>query len=295
VSDYITQYREIKKLAKGRIRSKSRNIALTGLSLLDSLSGYKKYMDKPRVQFLYIHHIFNDEVNKLDRLLNVLKENHTFISYSEAVDRVLKSTIDKPYITLSSDDGFRNNLNSLEVLNKYGARACFFINPSIISENKYDKIAAYCKTKLNLPPIEFLNWSDVNNIQQSGHEIGSHTMSHINLAQSAPELAAEEISKSYEIIKTRCGEIKHFAFPYGTFNDFNRTSKIDVFQTGYFSCASAVRGCHIGYGSPMEANKLCIRRDHIVLDWETSHIIHFLIRNSLKASPTNNLFPPTIQ
>lgn len=146
-----------------------------------------------------------------------------------------------------------------------------------------------------MPPIEFLNWSEVNYIQQSGHEIGSHTMSHINLAQSAPELAAEEISKSYEIIKTRCGEIKHFAFPYGTFKDFNRSSKNDVFQTGYFSCASAVRGCHIGYSSPIEANKLCIRRDHLILDWDIGHIIHFLIRNSLNASPTNNLFPPPIQ
>lgn len=113
MSDYITEYSEIKKLAKGKIRSKSRNIALTGLSMFNSIAGYKKYLDKPRVQFLYIHHIFNDEVNKLDSLLNMLKENHTFISYSEAVERVLKSTIDKPYISLSSDDGFRNNLNSL--------------------------------------------------------------------------------------------------------------------------------------------------------------------------------------
>ena len=57
---------------------------------------------RARVQFLYIHHIFKDEENSFDELfLNY----HTFISHSEAVNRVINGHIDKPYISISSDDG----------------------------------------------------------------------------------------------------------------------------------------------------------------------------------------------
>jgi len=292
---YCEEYKDIKKLAPTSLRRIARNAALTGLSIVDTIAGNFKYLNKPRVQFLYIHHAFKDEEEKLDLLLGKLKQNHTFISYSEAVERVLKSNIDKPYITLSSDDGFKNNLNILKILNKHGAKACFFINPSIVGESDFEKIKNYCKTRLHFPPIEFLTWEDVEKIQSAGHEIGSHTMSHINISAATTEQMTEEISKSYEVIKNHCGQVSHFAYPYGAFSNFTLSAKKIVFETGYLSCTSAVRGCHIEQGTTLENDKLCIRRDHIILDWNINHIMHFLIHNSRKASVVNNFFPESMR
>ena len=120
-------------------------------------------------------------------------------------------------------------------------------------------------------------------------------MSHINIAKSPWEEVKGEISQSYNVIKSYCGNVKHFAYPYGTFSDFTRDAKKLVFETGYQSCASAVRGCHIGNGTPLENDKLCIRRDHIILDWNINHCLHFLIRNAMKASVSNNFFPASLQ
>ena len=80
----------------------------------------------------------------------------------------LNNKIDKPYIAFSSDDGFKNNLFAAEILNNYGASACFFINPGLVEECDFQKIKNHCRNKLHLPPIEFLNWaSSINNSVKS--------------------------------------------------------------------------------------------------------------------------------
>ena len=66
-----------------------------------------EYLKKPRIQFLYIHHVFKDELKNFDILLKSLSAHHEFISYSEGVDKLLKGEIDKPYIIISSDDGLK--------------------------------------------------------------------------------------------------------------------------------------------------------------------------------------------
>src|SRR5205814_3914219 len=125
-----------------------------------------------------------------------------FISYAEAVEKILNSEIDKPYIAISSDDGFKNNIRAAEILNRYGAKACFFINPSIVSETNYEKIKKYCREKLNFAPVEFLNWQEIEQLQRMGHEIGSHTMDHIDIGKTPAERIKIDIEKSYEVLKT---------------------------------------------------------------------------------------------
>src|SRR6266498_627135 len=288
---YFETYKEVKELKLFNVRGHLRNIALSGLSVIDRVKSYEKELSRPRVQFLYVHHVFKDEEEKFDLLLKKLLADHTFISYSDAVEKVLKREIDKPYITISSDDGFKNNIRVAEILNRYAAKACFFINPSIIEENNYERIKRYCKEKLNFPPVEFLNWKEIEQLQKMAHEIGSHTMNHINVAETPVEVLKADIEKSYEILKTKCGDVKHFAFPYGKFFHFSEAGRKTVFNAGFISCATAERGCHINHDRALSRNELCILRDHLILDWDINHILHFIINNSRKASINNNLFP----
>lgn len=288
---YYDNYSEIKTLQPFSIRGHMRTIALNGLSIIDRIKGVQNDLSKNRIQFLYIHHVFKDEEEKLDRLLEQLARNHTFISYSEAVNKILNRTIDKPYISFSSDDGLKNNLRAAEIFNGYGAKACFFVSPGIIDNSDYETIKNFCRTRIKFPPVEFLIWSDIERLQKMGHEIGAHTMEHINIANTKAEKIIEDCKMSFDILKYRCGEVKHFAFPYGRFFHFSEIGRKAVFASGFVSCASAERGCHVNPVKNILTEELCILRDHVILDWDINHIMYFIAKNSRKASPVNNYFP----
>ncbi len=292
---YIDTYSQIKEGKRFSGRQYLRNIALSALAWVDQRSGIESYLGMPRVQFLYVHHIFKDEEVAFERLINKLSKNHHFISYSRAVEFILNRKIDKPYLVISSDDGFRNNLRAAEIMNKYGISGCFFINPSIIDLKDEGAIKIFCRQRLNFPPVEFLTWQEVERLQKWGHEIGSHTMNHINLANSTEQEIQYELGASYNVIRQRCGDTIHFAFPYGRFFHFSEAARKIVFEIGFASCASAERGCHINHPSFLSKSELCILRDHIVLDWSIDHILHFMANNSKKVNYNSNLFPYSTQ
>ena len=286
-----TKFKEVKKNRPVSLREIVRNIALNGLSLKTKLTNSEKLFEKPRIQFLYIHHVYEDETMNFDKLLNALMKNHTFISYSDAVNKILSNKIDKPYVSISSDDGFKNNLKAAEILEKYGIKACFFINPDTIGLTNFSKIKIFCKQRLNFPPTEFLNWNDVDHLVKNGHEIGSHTIGHINIANTSMTEFEDNLNKSYEIIHNRCGNAHHFAYPYGRFFHFNQEAYNLVFKAGFVSCASAERGCHISPKEKMNPNHLFIRRDHVICDWNINHVLYFLLNNSKYSSLATNISP----
>ncbi len=288
---FISNYEELQRSKTKTFRGHLRNIALTGLSLAAS----EQYLNKPRVQFLYIHHVFKDEERRLDILLKRLSKHHQFISYNDAVNKVLTGTVDKAYITFSSDDGFKNNLCAAEILNEYDAKACFFVNPGVVGETDFNKIKKYCKDILEFPPVEFLNWDEVEQLLQMGHEIGSHTMMHMNIAKATTEAITYDMRETYRILNERCGNVKHFAFPYGRFFHFNAIGRKAVFDAGFSTCATAERGCHINPVAAITSEELCIRRDHTVLGWDINHIMYFLINNAKNVSINNNFYPDSFK
>jgi peptidoglycan/xylan/chitin deacetylase (PgdA/CDA1 family) len=289
--EFVEKYSEIKNNKHGGLRGKIRSLALDALFVSDRLKGHLDFLDKPRIQFLYIHHAFKDEERRLEALLKQLSLNHTFIPYTDAINKILNRQIDKPYICISSDDGFKNNIRVAEILNQFDVKGCFFINPFIVGNKSFEVIKAYCKGRLNFPPVDFMNWDDIEFLQSKGHEIGSHTMSHINVPLVSHDFFLEDCRETYDTLIQHCGEANHFAFPYGRFSNFNNSSRIAVFSTGFKSCASAERGCHVNHERILFNEELCILRDHVILDWDISHILHFLINNSRQATTANNLFP----
>lgn len=291
MNSFCETYAEVKKEMPAGLRGWIRDRVLDGLSMTQSSAAVATALSRPRVQFLYIHHVFPDEEQGLRRLLDFLARQHTFISYSDAVNRLLNDHIDKAYIAVSSDDGFKNNLAAGRILKEYGISGCFFINPGITELKEYEAIAGHCRNTLFFPPVEFLNWDEVAELQQLGHEIGAHTMKHMDIGATPAAQVAEDLGACHEIITRRCGKALHFAFPYGRFSNFNRAGREACFQSGFISCATAERGCHVGAGRKLNPEELCIRRDHVVLDWKLGHTAHFLVRNALGARPENNFFP----
>lgn len=288
---FTTTFKEVKKNKPKHFRGLLRDIALNGLSLKTKFPNAKKIFEKPRIQFLYIHHLFNDEIENFDKLLTLLSKYHSFIGYSDAVNKILTGNIDKPYICISSDDGFKNNLAAVEIMNKYGAKGCFFVNPDTIGLKDFSEVNSFCKHRLHFPPTAFMDWNDLDHLVKNGHEIGSHTMGHINIAETNMNIVEDNINTSYEILKARIGEVLHFAYPYGRFFHFNQQAFDLVFKVGFTSCATAERGCHVSAEKKLNPNELLIRRDHVVCAWNINHVLYFILNNAEKASYQTNYYP----
>ncbi len=274
---YINFYRDIPRAFKFRDLVRS--------FLLDVLSFRVKYRNRdllktPRVQFVYIHHVFDDEIEAFDKLIFDLKEFYSIISFSEAVNRVYTNNIDRPYLAFSSDDGFKSNLNASKIFLKHNISACFFICTDFIGLNDFGKIKDICKIKFHLPPVEFLNLNDIKYLNSVGHEIGSHTTSHSNLMSLNFEDLKSVISDSFPVLKNIIDNIKHFSFPYGTKSHLPSKAHKIITDSGFVSCISAIRGCHIKEEyKKKDISKIIIKRDLLNENHNINHVLYFMVQN----------------
>ncbi len=261
----IKRYRQ-----RNSLRPIFRNYALKLLAHL------VKSDSKPRLLFLSFHFTFESDRENLRNIMTFLAKDFEFISYSEAVQKWKNKEIDKNYICFSSDDGFENYQIAAEVMKEFGATGIVFICPSMIGESNKEKLAKFNANRLNGPSMPFLNWDQIENLASEGHEFGNHTFSHFNQAEISKKSAEEEIAKTHEIIEERLGYCHHFAWPYGKPNRIRRDTIDFVYNLGYKSAASTVRGYYTKEG-PFDQNY--ILRNNFEPFWPLSHIKYFTKTN----------------
>jgi peptidoglycan/xylan/chitin deacetylase (PgdA/CDA1 family) len=97
-----------------------------------------------------------------------------------------------------------------------------------------------------MQPEGVLGWEELEELQKRGHQIGSHTRRHPNLAKATDQELTDEIVFSRELIVARLGKCDHFAWPYGRKQFFSEKANITAIKAGYCSVASGIRGSHSG-------------------------------------------------
>ena len=113
---FANNYATVRRFQNYTTKNKFRDAVINLAAPVSSFLGIDKALiKKNRVQFLFLHHLFNDEVASFRKLLKALSKEHTFISYSEAVNRIKTGNIDKPYICFSSDDGYKSNVSFVSI------------------------------------------------------------------------------------------------------------------------------------------------------------------------------------
>lgn len=270
------------------LRTIARHLALDGLSAFYSLTGRMKSLSRPRVQFVYLHHLFPEEEEGFRNLIRALGRDHRLVSFSEAVDRVKSGRIDRPYVCFSFDDGLKQCARIGHILSEFGVSGCFFVCPSLVGETDAAKLKDICENRFGMPAMDLLDWDDIEQLLKDGHEIGSHTLTHPVLSQVSEQRIRDEVSGSYEVLVRRLGGIRHLAWPQGEFIHFNPLAARIVYEAGFDSCVSAERGCHI---APPSSPVFCIRRDYTSARWPLSHVFYFLATNSVVAKPQGNGWP----
>lgn len=84
--------------------------------------------------------------------------------------------------------------------------------------------------------------------------MGSHTRTHVDLADAQPETALAEIQNSRKILEDKLGQqVEHFAYPYGK---YSQDSPNMVRQSGYRSGCSTRSGFNTPRTDPFVLHRI---------------------------------------
>jgi peptidoglycan/xylan/chitin deacetylase (PgdA/CDA1 family) len=117
------------------------------------------------------------------------------------------------YVTISVDDGHPSDLRTVDLLNKYGLKATFYI-PGVNDERT------------------LMSPSQIREIDRQ-FEVGSHCMNHVRLTWLSPEKARQEIFDGKKFSEDTLGhEVISFCYPGGK---FNRRLAAQVEEAGFLA------------------------------------------------------------
>jgi peptidoglycan/xylan/chitin deacetylase (PgdA/CDA1 family) len=179
-------------------------------------------------------------------------ETITFRDY----DRFLQGQGRLPHhpIILTFDDGYEDNYtHALPILLDVGYRAVIFaVTDKKRRRNFWDS---------GEPEVTLLSSAQMRELNRSGMEIGSHTVTHPRLPQTAVKIVRRELRESKESLQQTLGsEVISFAYPYG---DLQPAIKTLVEEAGYRFAVAADSGPVTFYQDFLE-----IRRTQ-VFPWTT--------------------------
>jgi peptidoglycan/xylan/chitin deacetylase (PgdA/CDA1 family) len=241
---------------------------------LDLLSAAPR-RPRPGVRILVYHWVEDAERERFAEQLSALAREFEPVSLSEAVERLRTGRVGGRELAITFDDGFRSGLvNAAPLLAEHGFRACFFLVTELVSAPP-GRVEWICRERLHLAtPLDPLTWDDVERLLELGHEVGSHTGSHPDLAALSHEVLDEEVRGSREELERRLGRAPaHFAAPYGDRARFSPAISAAAREAGYETCLTAMRGLNVP-----PADLYALRRDNAVAGWPVRHVRYFLDR-----------------
>jgi peptidoglycan/xylan/chitin deacetylase (PgdA/CDA1 family) len=171
-------------------------------------------------------------------ICQMLKRGFRVVPLAE-VFRILNQKLPVPprLVAITFDDCYRDNLFAARVLAEFGLPACFFVPTACVGTEtvfEWDR---------DLPRMANLTWDDVHEMMALGHEIGSHTATHVDLAAVPVELARQELINSKKTLESRLGRAARWlAYPYGGQNNFRADRLELVKEAGYEGCLSGFGG-----------------------------------------------------
>lgn len=132
----------------------------------------------------------------------------------------------KKAITFSFDDGVKQDVRLIEILNKYSLKGTFNLNSELLGNKNtldcFGKIVSHDK----------LDPSEVASVYK-GHEVAAHTLTHPNLTTLSEQEIIDQVEKDRENLSKLCGyEVIGMAYPCGGVNNDDRVAEIISSKTG---------------------------------------------------------------
>lgn len=131
-------------------------------------------------------------------------------------DATITASITKPgkAVVLAFDDGWATQYsNAKPILDTYGFRATFFIVCTYVGYDNY------------------VTWRQIKDLQMSGNDIESHSMTHKDLTMLSPEELGYEVGQSKQCLLEHGIDSRIFATPYNA--GWHNTNVIDAISRYY--------------------------------------------------------------
>jgi peptidoglycan/xylan/chitin deacetylase (PgdA/CDA1 family) len=117
---------------------------------------------------------------------------------------------------------------------------------------------------------DFLNWSEVRSLMNSGMEVGGHTHSHVISSKVSPDEFKDEIQLSNKLISENLAiDCKHFAYPNGRQQDISVFSRKILIAEGYRSAVTTIEGPNNVGDDPYLLKRFNVSKNRISSPWGT--------------------------
>ncbi len=214
----------------------------------------------------------NPDYEMFCEFLKYLKNNCELIRIEDSV-AMIKNGIEANdcLVSFTYDDGFKECHSIIApALEEFKINAAFFIIGRFINGNDAFK-EDFANSILEVRNKKPMNWSEIKNLSDRGHIIGSHTLNHINMNCSDFDLVNFQLSENKRLIEKYTSQpCEYFAFPFGQFKHINNEtlSIAEKYHKYIFSGTDHKHYC--SYDGRV------LNRRHIESEWPKSHIKFFL-------------------
>ena len=176
----------------------------------------------------------NTSPRAFERQVRFLSENgYTGLTLAQAAEQLAAGCIAPRTVAMTFDDGFSDfSREALPVLQHYRFPATLFVVAALAGGQFMGRAC--------------LGWEEVRALASLGIEIGSHSLTHPELASLPAVAVQKELAESKRLIEDRLGApVRSFAYPYA-FPQANRTfvSLLErtLAESGYTAGVTTVLG-----------------------------------------------------
>jgi peptidoglycan/xylan/chitin deacetylase (PgdA/CDA1 family) len=172
------------------------------------------------------------------QICRMLRDRFRVVPLGE-IFRLLRSRAPLPprTVAITFDDCYRDNLSAARILAEFDLPACFFVPTAYVGTARRFEWARA------LRPMPNLSWDDVRAMARMGFEVGSHTVTHANMAAVSPEQARRELVESRITLEAQLGRpVRWFAYPFGGREHFRPELLPLVEEAGYEGVLSGFGG-----------------------------------------------------
>ena len=207
--------------------------------LFKSIIGSAEYTLRPwkydsdELIVLCMHSTPFDRREQAERLFDFILSHFRALDPKQLADYYNGKLTNGPYVLFTFDDGLKNNALAAELLQQRGARAVFFVVPDFVGA---PDTAVYYRTNIRQvidstvdhAPEDFspLSVTQLKSLQEKGHSVESHTMSHLLRSTSSNSDVLREVSESKSWLQRNVGsEAAMFCSPIQTNFSINAFAK----------------------------------------------------------------------
>ena len=216
----------------------------------------KKIYNKKYFFIVMLHDVAKSEIKKCEETISKLQNEFGFIDPQYFSNLINDDKKINNNLLLTFDDGFISNyFVAKHILEPLGIKAIFFIPTGFIDCKSTEEQEEFIykniyngKSSSSLSKIDkiALSWSQIYELLDMGHTIGSHTINHYRLSEIDDiNILKEEIISSGDYLEKKLNiKINHFAYPFGEINSINKKA-LDIAKNRYKYIHSGIRGANI--------------------------------------------------